>query len=223
MTPVKKRKALDKKKRTKVVPVADLAGPYAKSDTATLPLEKRVGGAIKQRRLAANLTLAALSEGAGMSSAMLSRVENGMAAASLDSLERLCHALGIGMADLFQEMDQKSGKAQFIKRDEQMEVVRVGTKQGYTYRLLSYDRGPRKVFEPFFVEVNRKAQAWPRFSHPGTEFMYMLQGRLEYRFGDKTYILEPGDALTFSGNVMHGPERMLDERVKFLAIIIYAE
>lgn len=63
MTPVKKRKALDKKKRTKVVPVADLAGPYAKSDTATLPLEKRVGGAIKQRRLAANLTLAALSEG----------------------------------------------------------------------------------------------------------------------------------------------------------------
>ncbi|ODS00837.1 XRE family transcriptional regulator [Methyloceanibacter superfactus] len=182
-----------------------------------------MGAAIKQRRLAGNLTLAALSEGAGMSSAMLSRVENGMAAASLDSLERLCHALGIGMADLFQEMDQKSGKAQLIKRDEQMEVVRVGTKQGYTYRLLSYDRGPRKIFEPFFVEVNRKAQAWPRFSHPGTEFMYMLQGRLEYRFGDKTYILEPGDALTFSGNVIHGPERMLDERVKFLAIIIYAE
>lgn len=221
-------KALNKRitnisKRRRSLTAAAQQSAYEKSDKANVSLEKRIGDVMKKRRLAANLTLAELSAGAGMSSAMLSRIENGMAAASLDSLERLCHALGIGMSDLFQETDEKSGSAQLIKRDEQMEVVRVGTRHGHTYRLLSYDRGPRKVFEPFFIEMDRKSQSWPRFSHPGTEFIYMLQGRVEYRFGDKTYILEPGDAFTFSGSVVHGPVRMLDERAKFLSIIIYAE
>ena len=68
-------------------------------DKADVPLEKRVGEVIKHLRLSANLTLADLSAGAGMSSAMLSRVENGMATASLDSLERLCHALGVNLSD----------------------------------------------------------------------------------------------------------------------------
>lgn len=223
MAEAKKRKAARTTRRAKSTPEVQPVGAYAKTDTATLPLEKRIGDVIRQRRLAANLTLAQLSEGAGMSSAMLSRVENGMATASLDSLERLCGALGIAMSDLFKDSSQKTGKAQLIKRNEQLEVVRVGTKHGYSYHLLSYDRGPRKIFEPFLVEVKRNSQSWPRFSHPGIEFLYMLQGRLEYRFGDITYLLEPGDALTFSGNVVHGPERMLDERARFLAIIIYAE
>lgn len=190
---------------------------------ARVPLEKRIGEVIKEKRVAANLTLADLGAGAGISSAMLSRIENGMATASLDSLEKICEALGVSMADLFHQTEQKNGTAQLIKRADQMEVVRVGTKHGHTYKLLSYDRGPRKIFEPFYIEMDRKSQSWPRFSHPGTEFIYMLQGRVEYRFGDTTYLLEPGDALTFSGNVVHGPERMLDDRAKFLAIIIYNE
>lgn len=190
---------------------------------ARIPLEKRIGAALRRRRVASKLTLAEVGAGAGVSSAMLSRIENGAATASLDSLERLCEALGVTMAELFQETDKQSGMAQLIKRDDQMEVVRVGTKHGHTYRLLSYDRGPRKIFEPFFIEMDKESKSWPRFSHPGTEFIYMLQGRMEYRFGDDTYILDPGDAFTFSGNVVHGPERILDERARFLSIIIYAE
>ncbi len=193
------------------------------SDTANVPLEKRIGEVFKQLRLAANLTLADLSAGAGVSSAMLSRIENGMATASLDTLERLCLALGIGLSDLFKRIDRKQGTAQLLKRDEQMEVVRVGTKYGYTYKLLSYDKGPKKLFDPFFIEMDKKSQSYPRFSHPGTEFIYVLQGRVEYRFGEFTYLLEPGDAFTFSGDVVHGPERLLDDHAKFLSIIIYAE
>lgn len=192
-------------------------------DTANVPLEKRIGEVLKQLRLAANLTLADLSSGARISSAMLSRIENGMATASLDALERLCIALGIDLSELFKRMDRKKGTAQLVKRREQMEVVRVGTKYGYTYKLLSYDKGPKKLFDPFFVEMDKKSQSYPRFAHPGTEFIYVLQGRVEYRFGDFTYLLEPGDAFTFSGDVVHGPERLLDDQAKFLSIIMYSE
>lgn len=193
------------------------------TDTANVPLEKRIGEVLKQLRLEANLTLADLSVGARLSSAMLSRIENGMATASLDTLERLCLALGIDLSDLFKRIDRNKGSAQLVKKAEQMEVVRVGTKYGYTYKLLSYDKGPKKLFDSFFVEMDKKSQSYPRFSHPGTEFIYVLQGRVEYRFGEHTYLLEPGDAFTFSGNVVHGPERLIDEQAKFLSIIMYNE
>jgi transcriptional regulator with XRE-family HTH domain len=192
-------------------------------ETASVPLEKRLGAVLKQLRLDANLTLVDVADAAEMSGAMLSRIENGVAAASLDSLERLCLAHGIGLADLFAKVDSKQGSAQLLKQHEQMEVVRVGTRYGYTYKLLSYDKGPRKLFDPFFIKMDKKSKSYPRFAHPGTEFIYMLQGRLEYRFGDYTYLLEPGDAFTFSGSVVHGPERLLDDCAKFLSIIIYAE
>lgn len=190
-------------------------------DTANVPLEKRIGDVLKQLRLGANLTLADVSAGARISSAMLSRIENGMATASLDALDRLCLALGIDLSELFKRTNRQKGIAQLVKKTEQMEVVRVGTKYGYTYKLLSYDKGPKKLFDPFFIEMDKKSQSYPRFSHPGTEFIYMLQGRVEYRFGDLTYLLEPGDAFTFSGDVVHGPEKLLDGQAKFLSIIMY--
>ncbi len=154
---------------------------------------------------------------------MLSRFENGQSTASLVLLERICAALGTDLSTLFSEVEQTRGEAQLIKASEQMEVVRSGTKHGHTYRLLSYHKGPRKVFEPFLINMDKESESYPRFQHPGTEFIYMLTGRMEYRFGDRTFLVEAGDAFTFSGNVLHGPEKLLDDHIQFITVIIYAE
>ncbi|PZQ88730.1 MAG: XRE family transcriptional regulator [Leifsonia xyli] len=191
--------------------------------TAVVPIDQRAGAAIREHRLERSLTLAELASAADMSVAMLSRIENGQSAASLEVIERVCAALGVDMSTLFRAIEDTAGSAQLIKASEQMEVVRTGTKHGHTYRLLSYHKGPRKIFEPFFIEMDKLSDVYPRFQHPGTEFIYMLSGRMEYRFGDKTFLVEPGDAFTFSGSIIHGPETLLDEHIRFLAIIIYAE
>jgi len=190
---------------------------------SAIPIEQKIGAVIRQQRLANGLTLSDVASGAGLSRAMLSRVETGRATASLEKLERICAALGISMSDVFRKIEGKRGFAQHIKRNEQMEVVRTGTRHGHTYRLLSYERGPTKTFEPFLIEMDKESEVFPRFRHPGTEFIYMLSGRMEYRFGDGTYLLEPGDTLTFSGEVEHGPEALLDEKVQFLAVMVYTE
>jgi hypothetical protein len=65
------------------------------------------------------------------------------------------------------------------------------------------------------------SEVFPTFEHDGTEFIHMLVGRLEYRHGDATYLLEPGDSLTFDGTVPHGPERILEVPIRFLTVIVY--
>ncbi|MFA5122678.1 helix-turn-helix domain-containing protein [Zavarzinia sp.] len=199
--------------------------PPARStvDSETIPLERQLGTVIRRLRVKSGLTLAELSEGAGISSGMLSRIETGNVMASLDTLRRLSRAVGVDLSTLFRETERGEGHAQLIKATDQMEVVRSGTRHGHTYRLLSYDRGPKKKFEPFLIEMDRESEIYPRFQHPGTEFIYMMEGRMDYRFGDRTYLLEPGDAFTFSGEVEHGPEKLHVERTIFLSIIIYDE
>jgi transcriptional regulator with XRE-family HTH domain len=216
---VASRKIGEKKVREPVSPL-----PAVDTAVEKAPIDQRAGTAIRRSRLERGLTLNDVASAANMSVPMLSRIENGQSTGSLTMLERICSALGIDLATLFREIEQSSGTAQLIKAADQMEVVRSGTKYGHTYRLLSYHRGPRKAFEPFLIDMDKESsESYPRFQHPGTEFIYMLNGRMEYRFGDRTFLVEPGDAFTFSGNVLHGPEKLLDDHIQFITIVIYAE
>lgn len=197
--------------------------PERRTEQAHVPIDLRIGTAIRRKRLSLKLTLADVAAGAEMSAAMLSRIENGQASASLEVLERICGALGQSISALFSEVESKKGEAQLIRAEDQLEVVRTGTKHGHTYKLLSYHRGPQKIFEPFLIEMDKDSESYPRFAHPGTEFIFMLEGEMEYQFGEKRFTLKPGDAFTFSGEVEHGPAELHCEKVKFISMIIYAE
>lgn len=184
-------------------------------------MEEAVGSAIKELRQRHGLTIAQVSEQTGISRGMLSKIENGQTSAGMDTLGRIARALGVSMSMLFSKYDISLNTAQHIKRGMGMEVVRRGTKSGHTYHLLAYDQGPVKLFEPFLITMDDDSEQYPTFQHPGTELLYMLEGLLEYRCGQSTYLLEPGDSLTFQGEVPHGPEKLVQCPIKFLSFIVY--
>jgi len=184
-------------------------------------LDRFLGNVIRELRLKDNLTIAEVAAQAGVSRGMISKIENGQVSTSLETLSKIAQALGVSLAHLFRHYDMPSGGAQLVRNGEGMEVVRRGTRRGHTYHLLAYDQGPRKSFEPFLITMDDASEVFPTFEHPGTEFIYMLHGRIEYRHGQQTYLLEPGDSLTFRGDIPHGPERLLELPIHFLSIIIY--
>ncbi len=186
-------------------------------------LEETVGAAIREQRQKHGLTIAQVAEQAGISRGMLSKIENGQTTAGLDTLAQVARALGVSMSMLFSKYDATTTSAQHIKKGAGMEVVRRGTKSGHTYQLLAYDQGPIKQFEPFLITIADDTERYPSFEHPGTEFIYMLAGRIEYRVGQETYVLEPGDALSFQGEVPHGPEQLLTCPIQFLSVIVYPQ
>ena len=104
-----------------------------------------------------------------------------------------------------------------------MAVVRAGTKRGHSYQLLSFGQGPKKIFDPFLVTINDKSEVFPDFEHAGTEFIYLLEGKLKYRHGKQTYLMSPGDSITFKGKIPHGPTELIKVPIKMLAITIYGD
>jgi len=190
---------------------------------ASQGLQRHIGAALRRTRLTQNLVIAEVAKLARISGGMLSKLENGQSAASLDTLANLCRALGVSLGTLFQGFPPEEGGAQLVKSGQGMEVVRRGTRRGHTYHLLAADRGPRRLFEPFLVTLTDKSEVFPRFEHPGTEFLHILEGRIEYRHGKHTYMMGPGDSLTLRGEVPHGPERLIRLPIRMLSIIMYAE
>lgn len=184
-------------------------------------LERYIGSVLKQARKEQALTIADVARIAGLSSGMVSKIENGQVSTSLNALSCMTTALGLTLSRLFRDYDSPEGKAQLVKSGQGMEVIRRGTKNGHTYHLLSYNRGHEKNFEPFLISMDDESEAFPTFQHDGIQFIHMLQGRIDYRHGKEIYPLEPGDSFTFDAGIPHGPERLIEVPIRFLAITIF--
>ncbi len=65
-------------------------------------LRESLGAAIRERRKGLRLTLAQMADRTGISLGYLSQIELGKNSASIETLYRICLALGIKMAELFQ-------------------------------------------------------------------------------------------------------------------------
>jgi transcriptional regulator with XRE-family HTH domain len=190
-------------------------------ENAPTPLERYLGSTIRELRRKHGLTIADVSDRTDISRGMLSRIETGQTASSLDTLSRLSRGLGVSLSALFRNYDVADGGVQLVKKGKGMEVARRGTRSGHTYHLLAYDQGPIKLFEPFLITIEKPSATFPIFEHAGTEFIYMLEGHIQYRHGKNVYDLTPGDALTFNGEVPHGPEKLVKCPIRFITVMIY--
>ncbi len=186
-----------------------------------LQLEQYLGMQIRRQRLAQELKIAEVARIAGISQGMLSKIENAQVSTSLDTLSRLCDVLGMPMSKLFSQYDQQGSGALLVKADEGLEVVRRGTEKGHTYHLLNHTRGPKKSFEAYMVSMDDASEEFPTFSHPGTEFLHLLEGELVYRHGNQLYAMQAGDSLTFDAEVPHGPEQLVQVPIRLLSIMNY--
>lgn len=192
-------------------------------DQPRLKLEQYLGMQVKRQRLAQELKIADVARIAGISQGMLSKIENAQVSTSLDTLSRLCDVLGMPMSKLFSQYDQQGSGALLVKSGEGMEVVRRGTEKGHTYHLLNHVRGPKKNFEAYMIDMDDASEEFPTFSHPGTEFLHLLEGELVYRHGNQLYPMGPGDSLTFDGEVPHGPEQLVKVPIRLLSVVNYGK
>src|ERR1700690_1765807 len=81
-----------------------------RSDSPALDL----GRTARRLRESQNLTLADVARRADISSAMLSRLETGRVSPSLETIVALAQSLGVGPAQLLQEMGDEEGDAHHV-------------------------------------------------------------------------------------------------------------
>lgn len=186
-------------------------------------LDQYIAMKVKKARLEEGLKITDVARISGISQGMVSKIENAQVSTSLETLSRLCSAIGLPISKLFSDYDRPDGGAHFTQSGEGLEVVRRGTDKGHTYQLLSYQRGGKRRMEPFLITMDDLSEVFPTFSHPGEEFIYLLKGRLIYRHGNHLYEMGPGDSLTFDAETPHGPEKLVEVPLQLLSMIHYGD
>ncbi len=185
-------------------------------------LEAVIGWRVRSRAREIGLSSAQLAKRVGLSRAMISKIENAQVSPSLATMSRLAEALEIPITSLFQGLDEERD-ALYTKAGGGPELGRPGTKSGHRYQLLGSMRGPAKRMEPMLVMLSSESEVFPLYQHPGTEFLYMLDGEMEYGYAGASYTMNPGDSLQFDGEVAHGPLRLVRLPVRFLSVTAYGQ
>ena len=104
-----------------------------------------------------------------------------------------------------------------------LKIQRRGTCAGHEYELLGHTIGKNVTMEPYIITLTDKSEVFPSFQHAGTEFLYILEGRMDYHHGGLTYPMSPGDSLFFDASAAHGPENLVDTPIRFVCVIVYSE
>lgn len=186
--------------------------------------EKLITKKLKEIRLSKKLTLDMLSKLTGLTKGYLSQIENSTQPPPIYTLSRISSALDIDISELFVQIPKAIPyqKMTISRHDQHRLMDRVGTQYGYIYEDLALQKKGKNM-EPFLVTVgfDRKIDIKKDFCHEGEEFLYVIEGKLEFYFDGELYVLEQGDSVYFDANVPHSGKSVGDKEARIL-IVIYS-
>lgn len=155
-------------------------------------LDRAIGERVRALRTGHGLTLDALADKAGVSRAMLSRIERGESNPTSQLLGRVCAGLDVTLSVLFAETERVASP--LSRRADQAAWRDPGT--GYVRRVVS---PPSCGSAADIVDVEFPPGASVTFDSlrlPGADQqIVLLSGRMELIVGGTAHRLEPGDCL----------------------------
>ena len=198
--------------------------PHAVREPKDNNLEMAIGHEVRAYRKKLGITVTDLAAATGISLGMLSKIENGNISPSLTTLQSLSRALGVPVTAFFRRYEEVRN-AVFVKAGEGVELERRGTRAGHQYNLLGHidNNTAGVIVEPYLITLTANSDTFPAFQHEGMEFLYMLEGEVVYRHGDRLFTMQPGDSLFFDADARHGPEELVKLPIRYLSIISYPQ
>jgi len=172
-------------------------GTQAIAETTGPDLSAALGVRVRAVRTRRRLSLAEVATQAGISKSMISQIERGLAAPSIDTVRRLASALEVPVFSLFLD-----------GVDTEM-VVRAGHRRTVTY---PGSRVRREVLSPgihgrmvllWVTLPPQTASGRGPVHHEGEECVVVIRGSLEVLMGEAAARLETGDSMTFDSAVPH--------------------
>jgi len=156
----------------------------------------KIGERIKNLRQLSNLTQEELAERANLTKGFISQIERDLTSISLDSLVQILDAMDESIPDFFRGTAEE--KIVYRQRDR----VAIEKERIERFELLIPGSTNRRL-EPILLTL-RQGQVTPKENpHEGEEFGYVLQGRINLRFGKEVMRLKRGECFYISAEKEH--------------------
>lgn len=172
-----------------------------------------VGSNLRTWRQQRGLSIRALADLCDLSPNTISLIERGVTSPSVATLHQLATALQVPISSFFEDR----GEATRLVFSAPGERAVAGNAQVRLENLGSGLQG--QLLEPLLVTLLPGADSGHQLMvHEGHEFVYCLQGLLEYEIEGRTFRLVAGDSLLFEAPLPHRWRNPGSDKVVFLLI-----
>lgn len=161
-------------------------------DGETEDVLEAVGPRLRALRRDRGITLADLVTTTGVSESTLSRLESGQRRATLELLLPLARAYGVPLDDLVGA--PRTGDPRI-----HLKPIR---RYGMVFVPLSRRPGGTQAFKMIIPARREPLEPTPQ-THEGSEWLYVLDGRLRLVLGERDLTLPPGEAAEFDTSLPH--------------------
>lgn len=153
-----------------------------------------IGALLRKSRKERKLTLKTVAEKAAISEGFLSQVENSVSSPSVDTLIRICNALGVNAGDLLSQVSNQENRI-LIRKNEWDEIDCPHT--GFVTRRF-FPPEERSVIDSAIVVIEPgKSIPVRKNIKNGQEVLCVLRGEVQLEHGDTTLRLCEGDTIHF--------------------------
>ena len=179
--------------------------------------EKIVAQRIRNIRTEKGLTLEEVARLTGFSKSLISKIENNKVSPPVSTLATIARALNVSLGDFFRSTEAQVLK--IVRRADRKDYK--AEEQGRGHSIQSLISGFRKQrMEPLVITIDDPDNYQLKlYSHPGQEFILVLEGSMGYRYEDQEFKLDEGDCLYFDAQKSHGPLPVKGQKVVYLSVL----
>jgi len=173
---------------------------------------------IKLLRRQLGLSLQSLADSSGLTKSYLSKVERGVCVPSIAAALNIAATLKVDVAQLFSREVSRDMVA-VVRHGERLKIQRDSAAEGSGLEVIAAEV-ERKRMLPFVVSPPQQFADGPHLSgHAGDELLFVLKGRVEIAFPERTELLMVGDAIYFNALVPHRLRSVGNSRASALVVI----
>ncbi len=155
-----------------------------------------LGRRVKEYRLQKGLTLKDIEARVGVSATHVSEVERGKTSPTVGALSKIAEALGVSASHL---IDFPSGLTVSVTHPGQRLALEVPNTP-VRAEVLTREQPYAQITMLLVTIDQNQAREFIREARPGDKFVSILEGIIEFKVGEKSYLLKRGDSLHFKAS-----------------------
>ena len=177
-----------------------------------------IGTSLRELRENHGLNAKELAKNAGISAAMISRIENGQVSPSISTLSALSEALDVPMVSFFRDTASAHVDFTHVKDGQGIHSTRII--ENHSHKFINVASHMRRDFgfEAHIVSMEKQDASAPTYIGYGVVFMHVQSGEAIFNYGQNKIYLKKGDSLTLDSELSHGVAEVLTSKFTFLAV-----
>ena len=183
-------------------------------------LNSAIGSKIRSLREMKNIALEDMAKQSGLNVQYLNTIEDNLQVPTIGELIKIVRVLGVRVGTILDDFSNDGPVISRAKEWQENPVTRgkEGICSPMSYFSLSSKKQDRHM-ETYIVDLHHTDGEKSLSSHEGEEFMYVLEGEIEVRYGREVHTLGVGDTIYYDSIVPHLVLPRSEQGAKLLAVV----